>query len=47
MSCRIEENVRLSYTRVPTARAVWKKFVSPEDCVSEYERWAAQVNKAK
>ena len=22
------------------ARVVWKKFVSPEDCLKEYERWA-------
>lgn len=22
------------------ARAVWKKFISPEDSLAEYERWA-------
>ena len=21
-------------------RVVWKRFVSPEDCLAEYERWA-------
>jgi hypothetical protein len=25
------------------ARLVWKKFVSPEDCLQEYESWAASV----
>ncbi|MBI3850698.1 MAG: hypothetical protein HY298_10570 [Verrucomicrobia bacterium] len=29
------------------ARVVWKKFASPEDCLAEYERWAAQVNKGR
>ena len=23
------------------ARAVWKKFVSPDDCLREYETWLA------
>ena len=25
------------------ARLVWKKWVSPEDCLAEYERWAATL----
>jgi hypothetical protein len=25
------------------ARLVWKKFVSPEDCLKEYETWAASL----
>ncbi|GMU22036.1 MAG: hypothetical protein AMXMBFR13_21240 [Phycisphaerae bacterium] len=25
------------------ARVVWKKFVSPEDCLKEYESWAAKL----
>jgi hypothetical protein len=25
-------------------RLVWKKFVSPEDCLDEYERWVAALN---
>ncbi|HEY0984616.1 hypothetical protein, partial [Schlesneria sp.] len=25
------------------ARLVWKRFISPEDCLSEYESWAATV----
>jgi hypothetical protein len=29
------------------ARLVWKKFVSPEDCLKEYETWAASVNKER
>jgi len=24
------------------ARAVWKRFVGPEDCLAEYERWAGE-----
>ena len=28
------------------ARLVWKKFVSPEDCLKEYETWAASLGKA-
>lgn len=26
------------------ARAIWKKWVSPEDCLAEYERWAAGLS---
>ena len=29
------------------ARVAWKKFVSPEDCLREYENWAAQLPKSK
>lgn len=29
------------------ARLVWKKFVSPEDCLSEYDTWAASLGKAR
>ena len=25
------------------ADLVWKKFVSAEDCLNEYERWAAAL----
>lgn len=28
------------------ARLVWKKFVSPEDCLQEYDNWASSLNKA-
>jgi len=27
------------------ARLVWKKFVSPEDCLKEYDTWAASLGK--
>ena len=27
------------------ARLVWKKFVDPEDCLREYERWKAGLAK--
>jgi hypothetical protein len=26
-------------------RLVWKKFVSAEDCLREYERWVAALDK--
>lgn len=26
-------------------RLVWKRFVSPEDCLNEYEQWAAQLER--
>src|SRR5439155_8853506 len=29
------------------ARVVWKKFVSPDDCLREYEHWIADVTKAR
>jgi hypothetical protein len=29
------------------ARLVWKKFVSPDDCLKEYETWAASVGKER
>ena len=29
------------------ARLVWKKFVSPEDCLKEYETWSASVAKQR
>ena len=29
------------------ARLVWKKFVSPEDCLKEYETWAASLDKGR
>lgn len=25
------------------ARVVWKKFVSADECLSEYERWVAEM----
>lgn len=28
------------------ARLVWKKFVSPEDCLQEYDNWTSSLNKA-
>jgi hypothetical protein len=28
------------------ARVVWKKFVSKEDCLEEYERWAARTHRS-
>jgi len=27
------------------ARLAWKKFVSPEDCLKDYETWAAALGK--
>lgn len=33
---RIERGKRYGFR----ARVVWKKFVSPEDCAAEYDRWA-------
>jgi len=38
----IEENQEYGFK----ARLVWKKFVSPEDCLKEYETWAASFGKA-
>ncbi len=29
------------------ARLAWKKFASPEDCLKEYETWAASIGKAR
>jgi hypothetical protein len=40
---KVEENKDYGFK----ARVVWKKFVSPEDCLGEYERWATQLNKGK
>jgi hypothetical protein len=28
-------------------RLIWKKWVSPEDCLNEYERWSAEVKSAE
>ncbi len=33
---RVEENREYGFK----ARAIWKKWVSPEDCLAEYESWA-------
>jgi hypothetical protein len=33
---RVEQDREYGYR----GRAVWKRFVSPEDCLAEYERWA-------
>jgi hypothetical protein len=38
---KIEENKEYGFK----ARLVWKKFVSPGDCLKEYETWAASVGK--
>lgn len=29
------------------ARLVWKKFISPEDCLKEYDAWVASLGKAR
>jgi len=29
------------------ARIVWKKWVSPEDCLAEYERWTEGLGERK
>ena len=39
---KVEENKEYGFK----ARLVWKKFVSPEDCLKEYETWAASLGKA-
>jgi hypothetical protein len=36
---RVESNAEYGFR----GRLVWKKFVSAEDCLSEYERWAAAL----
>ena len=36
---RVEDNKEYGFK----ARLVWKKFVSPEDCLREYESWSATV----
>jgi len=36
---RIEEEKEYGFK----ARLVWKKFVSPEDCLKEYETWRSLV----
>ena len=38
---KIEEGKQYGFR----ARLVWKKFVSPEDCLKEYETWAASISK--
>jgi len=38
---KVEENVIYEYK----ARVVWKKFVSPEDCLLEYKKWTEQFKK--
>jgi len=36
---KVEEGKEYGYK----ARVVWKKFVSPEDCLLEYEKWARDL----
>lgn len=38
---RVEENKEFGYR----ARVVWKKFVSDEDCLHEYEKWASSLKR--
>ncbi len=38
---KVEEGKEYGYK----ARLVWKKFVSPEDCLKEYESWAGSLKK--
>jgi len=37
---KVEENKEYGYQ----ARVVWKKFISPKDCLSEYEKWQKKRN---
>ena len=34
---RVEEGKEYGFR----ARVVWKRWISPEDCLAEYEAWAA------
>jgi hypothetical protein len=40
---RIEEGKEYGFK----ARLVWKRFVSPEDCLREYESWSASLGKQR
>lgn len=40
---RVEEGKRYGFR----GRVVWKKWVSPEDCLAEYERWKESLGEAR